>query len=303
MYPATWDAQQQAGVVAGVVEEAVSGVRVVKGFGQETREVERLAAAAGGLLSRRVRAVRLQARYQPMLQAVPGIGQVGVLLLGGWLAIEGNITLGTFLAFSSYVTQLQAPVRMLTGLLAIGQQARAGVERVYDLLDSTPIVTEAHDATPLPPVRGEVVFSDVGFGYLSTEPVLDHFELRVAPGETVALVGTSGSGKSTVALLLPRFYEVQSGSISIDGQDIRDVTLDSLRRQVGVVFEEPFLFSDSIAANVAYGRPAATREDVVAATRARPRPTSSCANLPDGYDTVVGERGLTLSVYSASIRR
>jgi ATP-binding cassette subfamily B protein len=294
LYPATWDAQQQAGVVAGVVEEAVSGVRVVKGFGQEEREVARLAEAAEGLLARRVRAVRIQARFQPALQAIPSFGQVGVLLLGGWLAIRGNITLGTFLAFSSYVTQLQAPVRMLTGILTIGQQARAGVERVYELLDSTPLVTDAPGAEPLPPTRGEVVFDHVGFGYLRSEPFLDGFDLRVAPGETVALVGTSGSGKSTVALLLPRFYEVQSGAVRIDGHDVRDVTLESLRRQVGVVFEDPFLFSDSIAANLAYGRPDATHEEVVAAARAAEADEFIRA-LPDGYDTVVGERGLTLS--------
>jgi ATP-binding cassette subfamily B protein len=294
LYPATWDAQQQAGVVAGVVEEAVSGVRVVKGFGQEDREVARLADAADGLLARRVRAVRIQARFQPALQAVPSFGQVGVLLLGGWLAIRGSITLGTFLAFSSYVTQLQAPVRMLTGLLTIGQQARAGVERVYELLDSTPLVADAPDAEPLPSPRGEVVFDHVAFGYLRSEPVLDGFDLRVAPGETVALVGTSGSGKSTVALLLPRFYEVQAGAIRIDGHDVRDVTLESLRRQVGVVFEEPFLFSDTIEANLAYGRPDATHAQVVAAARAA-EADGFIRALPHGYDTVVGERGLTLS--------
>ena len=220
-----------------------------------------------------------------------------MVVLGGWLAIEGTITLGTFLAFSTYVTQLQAPVRMLTGLLTVGQQARAGVERVFDLLDSTPLVTERPDAADLGadgPIRAEVTFDDVTFGYLRAEPVLDSFSLRVAPGETVALVGTTGSGKSTVSLLLPRFYDVQSGTIAIDGVDVSRMTLDSLRRQVGVVFEDSFLFSDSIRNNIAYGRPDATDEEVAAAARAA-EAERFIAELPTGYDTVVGERGLTLS--------
>ena len=294
VFPATWDAQQQAGEVAGVVEEAVSGVRVVKGFGQERHELERLAGAADGLLARRVRAIRVQARYQPALQAIPALGQVGVLALGGWLAIEGRISLGTFLAFSSYVTQLQSPVRMLTGLLTVGQQARAGVERVYELLDSTPVVTESPDAVDLPTARGDVEFRDVTFGYLRSEPVLDGFSLRVAPGETVALVGTSGSGKSTVALLLPRFYDIQQGAITVDGRDIRDLSLRSLRSQVGVAFEDSFLFSDSVRSNIAYGKPDATDDEVVAAARAA-EADEFIGALPDGYATTVGERGLTLS--------
>ncbi|MFN8052621.1 MAG: ABC transporter ATP-binding protein [Acidimicrobiales bacterium] len=294
VFPATWDAQQQAGVVAGVVEESVSGVRVVKGFGQEERELARLASAAEGLYGRRVRAIRLQARYQPALQAIPGVGQAAVLLLGGWLAIQGRITLGTFLAFSSYLVQLQAPVRMLTGLMTVGQQARAGVERVFELLDSTPLVTERPDAPDIAPIDGAVEFDDVSFGYLRSEPVLSHFSLRVEAGETMALVGTSGSGKSTVALLLPRFYDVQSGAITVDGTDIASVTLSSLRRQVGVVFEDSFLFSDTVRANIAYGRDDATDDEIRAAARAAEADTFIEA-LPDGYETVVGERGLTLS--------
>jgi ATP-binding cassette subfamily B protein len=294
VFPASWDAQQQAGVVAGVVEESVSGVRVVKGFGQEQRQVGRLAAAAERLFGSRVRAVRLTARYQPTLQAIPSIGQVAVLVLGGYLAIHGHITLGTFLAFSSYVTELQAPVRQLTGLMTIGQQARAGVERVFELLDSTPVVTERPNAPDLATVTGGIVFDDVSFGYLRSDPVLRNFSLRVEPGETIALVGTSGSGKSTIALLLPRFYDVQSGSISIDGTDVTTVTLDSLRQQVGEVFEDSFLFSDTVRSNIAFGRPDATDDEIRAAARAA-EADRFIEGLPEGYDTVVGERGLTLS--------
>ncbi|MDP8938555.1 MAG: ABC transporter ATP-binding protein/permease, partial [Actinomycetota bacterium] len=294
VFPASWDAQQRAGEVAGVVDEAVSGVRVVKGFGQEERELARLAAAAEALYGSRVRAVRIQARSASTLQALPALGQVIVLCFGGWLALRGRISLGTFLAFSSYLVQLVAPVRMLSVLTVVAQQARAGTERIFELLDSTPAVVERPGAEPLPPVRGQVVFDDVSFGYLRSEPVLRGMTLTVAPGERVALVGPSGSGKSTVSLLLPRFYDVHSGAVRIDGVDVRDVTLESLRRQIGVVFEETFLFSDTVRANIAYGRPEATAEEVEAAARAA-EAHDFVASLPEGYDTRLGEGGLTLS--------
>ncbi len=294
VFPATWDAQQLMGEVAGVVDEGVTGVRVVKGFGQEDREVARLAATAERLYGSRVRAVRLNARFQPLLQSLPAFGQVAILALGGWLALHHRISIGTFLAFSTYLLLMVSPARMLAGLLTVGQQARAGSERILDLLDSVPTVSDRTDAEVLPPIRGEVSFDQVGFGYLRSEPVLDGFDLHVAPGETVALVGASGSGKSTVSLLLPRFYDVQRGSVRVDGADVRDVTLSSLRRQIGVVFEESFLFSDTVGANIAYGRPDATPAEVEAAARAA-EAHEFIEALPDGYDTIVGERGLTLS--------
>ncbi len=294
VFPASWDAQQQAGAVAGVVDETVSGVRVVKGFGQEEREVARLAGAAERLFASRVRAVRLQARFQPVLQTLPSLAQVAVLALGGWLAIHGEISLGTFLAFSSYMGQLQAPSRMLAGLVTIGQQARAGVERVFELLDSTAAVRSEPGAPDLPVRTGRVTFDDAGFGYLRSEPVLQGFTLTVEPGETMALVGTSGSGKSTVALLLPRFYDLQSGTIRIDGTDISTVDLESLRSNIGLVFEDTFLFSDSIGANIAYGRPDASASEIEAAGRVAGA-HDFITGLTHGYATEVGERGLTLS--------
>jgi ATP-binding cassette subfamily B protein len=294
MYPAQWDSLQHAGEVAGVVDEAVTGVRVVKGFGQEDRELQRLADVATGLYQTNVRTVRIQARYSAVLQAVPALGQAAVLAVGGWLAVEGNISIGTFLAFSTYLAQLLAPARMFAGMIAVAEQARAGAQRIFDLLDSTPDVTEHPDAEPLPERGGEVVLRDVTFGYLASEPVLRGLDLRVAPGETVALVGTSGSGKSTVGLLLPRFYDVQGGSVTVDGVDVRDTTLDSLRRSIGVVFEDAFLFSDSVRANIAYGRPDATDEEVERAARAAGA-HGFVTELPAGYATEVGERGYSLS--------
>ncbi len=294
VFPSSWDAQQKAGEVAGVVDEAVTGVRVVKGFGQEQRELGRLVQASQALYGSKLRALRIQAKFAASLQAIPPLGQVAVLALGGWLAINGRITLGTFLAFSSYLLQMVAPVRMFSGLLTQSQQARASAERIFELLDSNPVVTESPGAAELPRPQGQLTFDDVTFGYLRSEPVLRGFSLSVAPGETVALVGASGSGKSTVALLLPRFYDVQGGAVQVDGVDVRDVTFESLRSQIGVVFEEPFLFSDTVRANIAYGRPEASDEEVTAAARAAEAHQFITA-LPRGYDTTLGEGGLTLS--------
>src|SRR5215472_4849363 len=294
VHPATWDAQQKAGVVAGIVEESVTGVRVVKGFGQERRELGRLGQAAETLYASRVRSIRLRARYQAILQALPPLAQAAILALGGWLAIQGRLSLGTFLVSATYITQLQAPTRLLAAIFVLAQQGRASAERIFELLDSTPAVTDRAGARPLQSVRGEVEFDAITFGYLRSEPVLDGFTLRVAAGETVALVGTAGSGKSTVAMLLPRFYDVQAGAIRIDGTDIRDLELRSLRENIGVVFEDSFLFSDTVRANIAYGRPDATAAEVAAAARAAEADGFIDA-LPDGYDTVVGEQGLTLS--------
>jgi len=294
LFPATWDAQQQAGNVAGVVEGAVTGVRVVKGFGQEEQEIERVEEASGFLYASRVRAVRLMARYNPALQAVPALGQVGVLALGGWLAIKHEISIGTFFAFSAYLAQMVGPVRALAAFITTGQEARASVIRVYEVIDSRPLLTEKPDAVALPPGTDEVELDDVSFGYVKSQPVLRGLSLRVRPGETLAVVGTSGSGKSTISMLLPRFYDVQGGAVRVGGYDVRDLTLDSLRASIGLVMEESFLFSDSVRANVAYGRPEATQEQIIAAARAA-EADEFITGLPDGYDTVIGEQGLTLS--------
>src|SRR5499427_1415781 len=294
LFPASWDAQQQAAGVAGVVDEAVTGVRVVKGFGQEDQEVGRIERASTRLYASRVRAVRLMARYNPALQAVPALGQVGVLALGGWLALHGTISLGTFLAFSSYLVALVWPVRSLAGLVTIGQQARASVIRVFEVIDAKPVVTDRPGAHPLPPGIPDVALDDVSFGYVPSQPVLRGLSLRVTPGETLALVGPAGSGKSTISLLLPRFYDVGGGQVRVGGHDVRDLTQDSLRAAIGLVLEDSFLFSDSVAANIAFGRPDATREQIVAAARAA-EAHEFISGLPQGYDTVVGEQGLTLS--------
>ncbi len=293
IFPATWDAQQREGDVAQIVDEDVNGVRVVKAFGQEHHELERVADASGTLYGAQMRVTRLQARYQPLLQAIPALGQVAVLALGGWLALHGELSLGTFLAFSTYVAQLMAPARQLAGLLSVGQQARAGVERIFQLLDLRPTVSDPPEAVELTTVRGEIRFDDVHFGY-GGEDVLTGLDLHVSPGERVAIVGPSGSGKSTATMLVSRFYDPDRGAVLVDGHDVRTLSLATLRSQVGTVFEESFLFSDSVRANIAYGRPDADDEQVEAAARAA-EAHEFIVGLPNGYETRVGERGLTLS--------
>lgn len=293
LFPATWYAQGQAAAVAGVVDGAVSGVRVVKGFGQEEQETGKLREVGRKLFAGRLRTIRLNARYTPALQAVPALGQVAMLALGGWLATRGEITLGTFVAFSTYLAQLVGPVRMLAMVLTVGQQARAGVERVLELIDTEPTMQDGTVELPAD-APASVEFDDVRFGYDPERPVLDGFSLTIEPGETVAVVGASGSGKSTVSLLLPRFYDVSHGAVLVGGHDVRELTQDSLRAAIGLVPEDSFLFSDTVRANIAYGHPDATQDQIEQAARAA-QADRFIADLPLGYDTKVGEHGLTLS--------
>ncbi|MEU1174092.1 ABC transporter ATP-binding protein [Streptomyces microflavus] len=311
LFPATWYAQGQAAAVAGVVDGAVSGVRVVKGFGQEDQETGKLREVSRRLFAGRLRTIRLNSRYTPALQAVPALGQVAMLALGGWLATRGEITLGTFVAFSTYLAQLVGPVRMLAMVLTVGQQARAGVERVLELIDTEPSMKDGTKELPADAPAG-IEFDDVRFAYAplrsatdtdtdtdigsgaSDRPVLDGFSLTVEPGETMAIVGASGSGKSTVSLLVPRFYDVSHGAVLIGGHDVRELTQASLRSAIGLVPEDSFLFSDTVRSNIAYGFPDATQEQIEQAARAA-QAHGFISALPDGYDTTVGEHGLTLS--------
>jgi len=298
LFPATWSAQQRAADVAQHVEETVTGVRVVKGFGQEQRAVTELEGAARTLYAERLRVARVNSRFAPTLSALPQLGLVGVIAVGGYLALHGSLSVGTFLAFATYVAALSSVARILAGLIVNAQLARAAVQRVYEVIDSQPAVTDTSDAVALADGPVSVALTDVDFGYTRSDPVLRGLSLTIAPGETLALVGPAGSGKSTVSLLLPRFYDVQAGSIRMgrlgEEIDVRRLALSSLRANVGVVFEEAFLFSDTVAANIAYGRPDADVEEIRAAAAAA-QADHFISALPAGYATVVGERGLTLS--------
>lgn len=294
LFPASWTDQLYKGAVAGVVEEAVTGVRVVKAFGQEAQEQETLQEEATSLFRSRIRTARMTARFSATMDVFPGLTQIAILAFGGWLVMQGQVTLGVFTAFASYVVQLVTPVRFLSTILATSQQARAGAARVMELLESTSAVQESPSAEVLEAAEGRIALDHVDFAYPGGEPVLRDVTLRIEPGERVALVGASGSGKSTLALLLARFYDPVAGAITLDGADLRDLTLDSVRTNVGLVFEEGFLFSTTIGENIAFGRPGASAEEIEHAAVAA-HAHGFIAGMPDGYDTVVGERGFTLS--------
>ncbi|HET6810909.1 MAG TPA: ABC transporter ATP-binding protein [Acidimicrobiales bacterium] len=295
MFPVSWLIQSRLADVATIVDENINGVRVVKSFAAEPQQLRLLAQAAERLRWAYVRDADLRARFTPLVQNLSQVGLALVLLFGGYLVVHDDIQVGTLLTFSFWIVMLQIPFQMLGMLIMMGQRAAASAERIYEILDERPTVVERPGATDLVDVRGDVVFEDVRFSYSADGPaVLDGFDLHLRPGETVAVVGRTGSGKSTVVRLLDRFYDVTGGSVRIDGRDVRDVSLTSLRSNVGLVLDEPFLFSVSVRDNIAYGRPDADFADIEAAARAAGA-DGFIRSLPDGYDSVVGERGYTLS--------
>ena len=296
MFPVSWLIQARLAEVATVVDENVNGVRVVKAFAAEENQLRSLASAARRVQWATVKDADLRSQWAPAIQNLPQVGLVLVLLFGGYLVIQGSLGVGAILAFNAYLLMMQAPFTMLGMLIMMGQRAAASAGRIYELLDEEPTVVDRPGAVVLTGCRGDITFDDVRFAYGdgSGPAVLDGFCLHLDPGETVALVGATGSGKSTVARLLTRFYDVTGGAVRVDGTDVRDLTLASLRANVGVVLDEPFLFSASIAENIAYGDPGASRERIVAAAVAAGADEFVRA-LPAGYDTVVGERGYTLS--------
>ncbi|MBW3668477.1 MAG: ABC transporter ATP-binding protein/permease [Actinobacteria bacterium] len=294
VFPLSWLVQARMADIATIVDENVQGVRVVKGFAAERSQIHALAAAGQRLLWASVGAVRVRARFGPLLENLPRLGDAVILLYGGLLVLDGRMGPGEIVVFMAYLTMVQGPFRMLGFLVTLHQRAAASAQRIYEVLDEEPSLRDDPDAVDLVSCRGDIELRGVRFGYSPDAPVLRDLDLVVPARQTIAIVGRTGSGKSTLAQLVPRFYDVDEGAVLVDGHDVRTLTTASLRGHVGICFDEPFLFSASIHDNIAYGRPDATREEVIAAA------TASGAHdfvitLDQGYDTVVGERGYTLS--------
>jgi len=299
VFPLSWVTQGRMAEVAMVVDENINGTRVVKSFAAESNQIAILSMVADRLRWSATALIEARARFNPLIEALPRLGMALVLLYGGHLVIEGEIGVGSLLAFSAYVTMISVPFRMFGFVLLQAQRAAASALRIYEILDEKPAIVDRPGARPLSAPRGRVEFRNVTFRYPGVDnsespAVLDGFDLVVEPGETVAIVGRTGCGKSTVARLLPRFYDVDGGAVLIDGTDVRDLALASLRSHVSQVPDEAFLFSDTLHDNIAFGRPEAPRHEVVAAARVA-RADGFIGNLEHGFDEVVGERGYTLS--------
>ncbi len=293
--PAMQEAQQRIAELTAEAEENISGVRVVKAFAQEERQLNRFRGGVQRVFDQQLLTTRIQARYNPMISFLPNLGLALILLVGGRQVIDGTITLGQFTAFYAYLLMLISPMRTLGYMLGAAQRATASGARIFQVLDCEPTMTVPAGAPPLPAGRGAVRLSNVSLRFQSSPAfALHEVDLDIAPGRTVALVGAMGSGKTALVSLLPRLYDVTSGAVSIDGADVRSVDTVSLRREIAVVDDDPFLFSATVHDNIAYARPEATREEVRAAAQAA-QAADFVDRLPQGYDTLVGERGLTLS--------
>ena len=296
IHPVSMELQQELAGVATVVEETVTGIRVIKGFGAEQVQATRLHEHGERVLDRALKAGRIRASFMPTLDFLPAIGLLAVLWYGGHLVINGDLTVGELIAFNSFVVMLIWPLRLTGMLVAQAQRAVAAAQRVEEILSTAPGIVDSPTARPLPPGGGEVRFEGVRFGYSpeAERPVLHDLDLMVRAGEAVAIVGSTGCGKTTVARLIPRFYDVDAGQVVLDGVDVRDLRLNELRQAVGIVFEDTFLFGDSVAANIAFAQPDAPQEAVEAAARLAGA-HEFIEDLPDGYATLLGERGFSLS--------
>ena len=294
MYPVSWLIQARLADVAMLVEENVSGVRVVKSFAAEQKELTTLGKAADKLQWAYIKNANIRGTWAPTLENLPRVGLAVILLYGGVLVLHGHLGVGTLFTFQAYMLIFQPPFRQLGMVIMNGQRASASANRIYEILDQPQEIVTMPGAVPMLECRGEIKFEHIVFDYSDGTRVLRDFNLEIVPGQTVALVGRTGSGKTTVGRLLNRSYDVTEGRLLIDGKDVRDYTLESLRAHVGFVFDEPFLFSVSVRDNIAYGKPDATMEEVVAAAKAADA-DEFIVRMAEGYDTIVGERGYTLS--------
>jgi ATP-binding cassette subfamily B protein len=294
LFPHVMGIQRESAELAAVVEESVAGVRVIKGLGAEDVQAARLRAEADDVYRESMAAARIRARFLPGLELLPNIGLIAVLGYGGHQVIAGDLTVGALVAFNVYIAMLIWPLRLLGMIVAQSQRAAVSAERVVEVLETEPVVTDTQHPVSLPMGGGDVRFEGVTFGYGGDAAVLDRLDLGVSAGESVALVGATGSGKTTVARLIPRFYDVAAGRVVVDGVDVRDLRLRDLRRAVGIVFEDTFLFSDTIAANIAFADPDAPHAAIERAARLAGA-HDFISGLGEGYATRIGERGYSLS--------
>jgi len=292
--PALQEVQQRIAELTAEAEESVSGIRVVKAFAREDHMLERFRRAVVRVFDQNLFSTRLRAFYSPLLGFLPSLGLAVVLLIGGNLVIDDRLSLGEFTAFYTYLLMLIGPMRMLGMALGMAQRAVASGNRLFEILDREPRVASPPDAPPLPAGDGRVEFRGASLRYDGAAPALEGLDLEVEAGRTVALVGPTGSGKTSLVALIARLYDASTGAVLVDGADVRSVELESLRREVAFVADESFLFSATIADNISYARPDATREEIELAAR-RAQAHGFIERLPDGYDTLIGERGFTLS--------
>jgi ABC-type multidrug transport system fused ATPase/permease subunit len=293
-HPLLRDVQQKLADVATVAEENIVGVHVVKSFAQEEQELDRFADRSEAVFRQSVNTNRQRALYVPLISFIPLLAQAAVLLVGGKMVADGTLPIGEFISFNLYVTMLVVPLRSLGMWIGQAQRATASGERIFEIMDEPAEIQDRPGAAPLPEGRGRIRFEQVGFTYGTGGPVLEDVDLEVAPGRTIALIGHTGSGKTTLTSLVPRFYDVTQGRVLVDGADVRDVQLASLRSSIGVISQDPFLFSATVRENIAFGRADATDEQVEEAAGLA-QAHEFIERLPQGYDTVVGERGITLS--------
>jgi ABC-type multidrug transport system fused ATPase/permease subunit len=293
-HPTLRDVQQRLADVATVAEENIVGVHVVKAFAQEPAEQAKFNARSERVFEQTLRANRQRATYVPLISFVPLLAQAAVLLVGARMVRNGSLTPGSFVAFNLYLGMLVLPLRALGMWIGQAQRATAAGERIFEIIDEPENVADKPDAVELPPGDGAIRFRDVSFEYLPGRPVLAGVDLDVTPGSSIALIGHTGSGKTTLTSLVPRFYDVTAGRVELDGVDVRDVTLRSLRREIGVIAQDPFLFSATVRENIAFGRGDLSQEEIESAARAA-QAHEFIERLPKGYDTMIGERGITLS--------
>jgi len=293
-HPILRDVQQKMADVATVAEENIVGVHVVKAFAQEEAEQRKFERRSEAVFEQSIKANRQRALYVPLLSSAPLLAQAAVLLVGGSMVVHGSLLPGEFVAFNLYVVMLVGPLRMLGMWIGQAQRATASGERIFEIIDEPEEVADRAQARALGSGPGRVQFESVWFEYSSGRPVLQGIDLELEPGKTIALIGHTGSGKTTLTALVPRFYDVTSGRVLIDGVDVREVTLTSLRREIGVISQDPFLFSASVRENIAFGAPDATDDEIEQSARWA-QAHEFVDELPDGYDTVIGERGITLS--------